>query len=137
MTGLHHPVPQRRGEEADPGRGGEHGQGRLTGDEDADGPLAGPHRERGGEAAEERGMAEALARAEDVHHLALVDELDRALAHDEQVLGGHPVLEQQNVSGVVAVLFGHGRDGRSPGLLETGEGREAAEELGCVHALHS
>ena len=84
-------------------------------------------------------MAEALARPEDINHLALVDELNGSLANDEEVLGHRPVLEQQRLTRPVAPLPGDGRDGQKLSLFEPVEGGEVTEEFpggACVHALH-
>src|SRR5437764_14008452 len=132
-------MPDRRGEVARAGRLGEDGESRVPRDEDADGPRKGTHGERRGEAAEERRVPEALTGPEDVHHLALVDELDRAFADDEQVLGGRPVLQQDRLAVLVAALRGHRCDRLAAGRVEGLERGEAAEERGagrCVHALH-
>ena len=85
-------------------------------------------------------MAEALARAEDVDDLALVDELDRALEDDEQMVRGRPVLEQDALAAArSAAPRRRAAIAAELGRLEAVERGEAAEEVGdggCVHALH-
>src|SRR3954451_13408703 len=68
-----------------------------------------------------------------------MDELHRAVADDEQVVRGRPVLQQDRLAALVTPFLGRSRDRLAVIRLEALERGEAAEEVGparCVHALH-
>ena len=139
VSGLHEPVPKRRREVTGAGRAAEHLQRLLARHEVGERLLAGADGERRRKTAQERRMPEALAGADQVDDLTLVDELDRPLDDDEQVFGGSPVLAQHDLTRAVdALLDGHGQR-RELRLAQRVERREAAQELRdpvCVHRLH-
>ena len=83
---LDEPFPQRHRDPPRALRPPEHDERLLPRDHVADRVLVGPHREGRGEPRQERRMAEALARLEDVDGLALMDELHRARPDHERLL---------------------------------------------------
>ena len=139
VPGLHEAVPVRRREIADAGRASEDCERLIAPDQPAHGPLAGPDRERRREAAEQGWVAEALPGADRVDDLALVQQLDQALAHDEQMFRRRAVLEQYHVARLVDPFLDAARECGQLVRLQRVEGWKAGEELGdvvCVHRLH-
>ena len=135
----HEPVAERSREVGGSGRPGVERQRLLSRDEEANRLVASPHGEGRGEPAQERRLAEGLARPEQVDDLAVVDELDRALPDDAEVFRRRAVLDQNRGTRLVATLLGTGCDRLQLVRVERVERREPGEEAGglvCVHRLH-
>ena len=136
---LHEPRAERTGEMLGAGGPRVERERGVARHEQAGGVLARPDGERRGEPAQRRRLAEHLARAEQVDDLPVVEELDRALADDVDVLRRRAVLEQDRSARLVPPLLDPGCDRRQLAGLERVERRELDEEAGelvCVHRLH-
>ena len=94
MSGAGEPLSHGPGNENGTGWAAENLQRSLAADQVAGGVFMRPHGECRRHPGQQRWVAEALSRLEDVHHLILVAELDRAAANDEKLLRRGAVLDQ-------------------------------------------
>ena len=133
VTGAGEPLAHGPGNEYGTGRPAENLQRSLPPDQVAGGVFVRPDGECRRHARQQRWVAEALSGLEDVHHLILVAELDRAAANDEKLLRRGAVLDQN----VGARGVGPDRDRRGDAqqivpakLIEWGEtGRGSRQSL--------
>ena len=140
MTGAGKPLTHGSGDEYGSVRPAKYVQRLLPPDCVAGGVVMCPDSKRRGHPGQQRWMPEAFTRLEDVHHLVLVAELDRAAANDEKLLRRGAVLDK-NVGArrvgpdryrrgdareiVPAKLVEWGKKGKKAGSLFNGAYRRA------------
>ena len=94
VPGSGEPLAHGPGNENGPGRPAENFQRRLPPDQVAGGVFMRPDGERRRHARQQRWVAKALSGLEDVHHLVLVAQFDRAAPDDEKLRRRGTVLDQ-------------------------------------------
>ena len=137
VPGAGEPLAHGQGNEYGSGGPAENLERQLPPDQVAGGVFMRPDGERRRHARQQRWVAEALSGFEDVHHLILVAQLDRAAADDEKLRRRGAVLDQD--VGACGVGPDRYRRGDAPQIVPAKliEWGETGEEIGDLfHGAH-